>query len=371
MRQIIISAIGILILVGAIFISRSMANYNRPEAAKENRDKPTVFTQKVENKNIPINVTAGGNLAALNRVEIYAEVQGIFEESAHRFDPGTNYSKGSVLLRLNSDEHRANLRAQKSSLYNQLVTLLPDLRFDYADAFPKWEKYVMGFDVEAPLAALPAADSDREKLFIAGRNINTLWHNVKNLEERLAKYTIYAPFNGVLTEALVDKGTLIRSGQKLGTFIDPSMYELEVAVNAAYVDMLQAGKSVELHDVAHTGSWKGSVSRLNRLVDPGTQTVQAYIRVRGNELREGMYLEADLSARSESNAFELSRKLLVDNKKVFVVRDSTLELVTIDPVYFKDKTVVVRGLEDGVEVLSRSLPGAYEGMKVQVFEEGK
>ena len=73
-------------------------------------------------------------------------------------------------------------------------------------------------------------EDEKENYFITGRGILSGFYNVKNLEQRLSKYRLVAPFSGVLTEALVTEGTLIRSGQKLGEFIDPTVYELEVAI---------------------------------------------------------------------------------------------------------------------------------------------
>ncbi len=367
-RKIFISLIGIGIIALGLFGKSTLASKKKPEPEKAARAIPTVFTQKITNSSTPIAVTASGNLAARDRIEIFSEVQGIFEYSAHPFKPGINYRNGEVLLQLNSDEYRANLRAQKSTLYNQIVATLPDLRFDYPDAFQKWEDYVTSFDVEKPLRALPVMTSNKEKLFMAGRNINSTWFTVKNLEERLSKYTIYAPFDGVLTEAGLDKGVLVRPGQKLGEFINPSIYELEVAVNSSYVDLLKVGNTVTLNNVEGTNTWKGSVSRLNSLVDPNTQTIQAFIRVNGRGLREGMYLEARLTAKEEENTFEVSRKLIVENKKLFVLENDMLKLTEIEPVHFTEKTAVVRGLPDGTEILERMLPGAYDGMRVKRFE---
>jgi len=371
MRQIIISVLGILIIGLGYLGMQKLGNTKKPERKKEPRTIPTVFTQKVANSSTAIAVTASGNLAARDRIEIFSEVQGIFDFSAHAFKPGINYRSGEVLLELNSDEYRANLRAQKSTLYNQIVATLPDLRFDYADAFQKWQDYVTTFDVQKPLPPLPTITSDAEKLFIAGRNINSTWFTVKNLEERLSKYTIYAPFDGVLTEAALDKGVLVRSGQKLGEFINPSIYELEVAVNSSYVDLLNVGNKVTLNNVERTRTWEGRVSRLNSLVDPNTQTIQAFIRVNGSGLREGMYLEAELTAKKEDNTFEVSRKLIVENKKLFVLEGEKLNLTEIEPVHFTEKTAVIRGLQDGTEILERTLPGAYDGMTVKRFEDTK
>ncbi len=368
MRQIIISVVGLLIIALGFFGMQKMAATKKPEPEKEVRAVPTVFTEKVKNGSSPISVTASGNLSARDRIEIFSEVQGIFDYSAKQFKPGITFNQGAVLLRLNSDEFRANMRAQKSNLYNQIVALLPDLRFDYPDSFQKWQDYVNTFDVEKMIEPLPEPASDKEKLFIAGRNITSTWYNIKNLEERLTKYTIYAPFNGVLTQASIDKGALVRAGQKLGEFINPNIYELEVAVNSSYADLLKVGNSVSLSNIERTKTWNGTVNRLNSLIDPNTQTIQAFIRVNGQGLREGMYLEADLTAKNEENTFEVSRKLLTDNNKLFILEGGLLRLKEIEPVHFTEKTVVVRGLEDGTEILERNLPGAYDGMTVKQFQ---
>ncbi|MFK8010148.1 MAG: efflux RND transporter periplasmic adaptor subunit [Saprospiraceae bacterium] len=369
LRQIIISVLGILIIAAGFLAKQKMAANKKPEPEKEVRAVPSVFTQKVKNGSSSINITASGNLAARDRIEIFSEVQGIFDYSSNLFKPGVYYKKGAILMRLNSDEFRANLRAQKSNLYNQIVSLLPDLRFDYPDAFQKWQDYVNDFDVEQVLKPLPKFESDKEKLFIAGRNINSTWFNVKNIEERLTKYTIYAPFSGVLTEANIDKGALVREDKKLGEFINPNIYELEVSVNSSYADLLKTGNSVTLNNIERTKSWTGKVNRLNSLIDPNTQTILAFIRVSGKGLREGMYLEADLTAKNEENTFEVSRKLITDNNKLFVLDGDKLILKEIEPVHFTEKTVIVRGLADGTEILDRMLPGAYEGMTVKRFQK--
>lgn len=365
-RQIIISLAGIALIAGALWLQSILAATEKPEPPKVERPTPTVFTQSVQNGNTSITVTASGNLEARDRVDLFAEVQGIFEYSANSFKPGNYYKKGAVLLRINSDEARASLRAQKSTLYNQIVALLPDLRFDYPESLSQWEAYANAFDENKVLQALPTPVNEKEKLYIAGKNINSTWYNIKNLEERISKYTIYAPYNGVLTEALVNKGTLVRAGQRLGSFINPNIYELPVAVNSNYADLLKTGNTVTLHNVEHTKTWQGKVSRLNSLIDPSTQTLQAFIRVNGQGLREGMYLEADLTAKQEPNTVEVDRKLITDNNKLFFVQDSTLALATVDPVYFKENTVVVRGLPNGILLLKKTVPGAYEGMKVKI-----
>jgi multidrug efflux pump subunit AcrA (membrane-fusion protein) len=370
-RKIILAVLGIALIAGSVFIARNLAASKNTPKPKEKKQITSIFTETVKNESLPITVKASGNLMAKNRIELFAEVQGLFEQTGRIFLPGEHYSKGATLIKINSEEHRANIRSQKSNLYNQIVNFLTDLRLDYPESFDQWKTYVNDFDVNEPLKAFPEPVTEREKLFIAGRNIQTAYYNIKNLEERLDKYTIRAPFYGILTEALVDKGAVVRAGQKLGEFISPSVYELDVAINEGYAGLLSVGKTVDLYNINRTETWTGTVSRINGRVDPASQTVQVFIQVSGKNLREGMYLEADVKAREESNTYEVSRKLLFDENKLYVYQDSTLNIATVEPIFFKEKTVVVRGLEDGVQLLSRPIPGAYAGMKVSVFDSGK
>jgi multidrug efflux pump subunit AcrA (membrane-fusion protein) len=369
MRKLILFVIGLVILGGSVFIAKNIIENRQIPTPREKKIITSIFTQSVQNGNIPITVSTNGLLTARHRFELYSEVQGVFEASAGDFKPGAYYKEGSTLLRINSDEHRANLRAQKSTLFNQIVLLLPDLRLDYPESFASWEDYVKKFDLEGTLQPLPTPQSEREKLFISGRNIYAPYYMVKNLEERLLKYVIKTPYDGVLTEALVTTGTLIRSGQKLGEYINPNIYELQVPVNSSYADLVKVGQNVDLHNIEKTKSWNGKIIRINSIVDQATQSIQVFILVSGKDLREGMYLEADLEAREINEAFEIDRKLLVGENQVFYVRDTLLQVTTIDPVYYKDRTVVVKGLENGMRILARPVPGAFAGMTVQVLED--
>lgn len=371
MRKVISIGLGIILIAISVFVVKAMVAANQKPHQKAKKIVKTVFVDIVENKNIPITIKANGNLVAKNKIEIFSEVQGVLHTSSKEFKAGTSYKKGEIILKINNEEEYANLQAQKSNLYNTITSIMPDIRLDYSDEYEKWRAYLSGFDFDKPTPKLPATNSEKEKFFVSSRNIYTTYYNVKNLEVRLAKYIIRAPYNGILTEALVNPGSLVRQGQKLGEFINPSVYEMEVAINAAYIDLLQKGNVVKLFNLDNSKSWEGKIIRVNGKVDQASQTVKTFIGVSGNALKEGMYLEANLVAKQEQNAYEIARKLLVNNESVYVLKDSVLALVKVHPVYFKDKTVVIKGLKNGTKVLSKNVPGAYAGMAVKVFKENK
>ena len=369
MRKIISIVLGVLILAGAGFAAKYFIDNKKQPKPKFDKVVKTVYVEEVENKEIPIVITTSGNLVAKHKIDLYAEVQGVLKPSSKEFKAGTKYKRGESILNINSDEFYANLQSQKSNFYNSITSIMPDIRLDYPNEYQKWQSYLNSFDINKSIPKLPETNSEKEKYFISGRGINTAYYNVKNLEVKLGKYSLRAPYSGVLTEALVTPGTLVRNGQKLGEFIDPSVYEMEVSVNAEFSDLLKIGNSVSMSNLEKTKEYIGKVIRINGKVDANSQTIKAYIQLSHQDLKEGMYLEANLVAKSEKDAIEVSRKLLVDNRQLFIVKDSVLNLIDIKPIYFSNESAVIKGVENGTLLLSKPTPGAYDGMQVKILQD--
>ena len=369
MRKLILLGIGILIIVSAIFGAYIIIENNKKVQPKVDKVIKTVFVKTAINKTIPITIPTNGSLIAKNRLELYAEVQGVFQYTAHDFKVGQTYKKGETLISINSSEYYASVQSAKSNLYNLITSIIPDLRLDFPDYFPVWENYLKNFNMDKAVAPLPQMTDEKVNYFITGRGILSSYYNVKNLEQRLSKYSISAPFSGVLTEALVTKGTLIRPGQKLGEFIDTSVYELELSIGKTFSDFLKIGESVELNALEGNNTYIGHVTRINGKIDQETQTIKVFVEVKDDNLKEGMYLEAQLEAKDEPNAIKISRKLLVNNSEIFILRDSILDVIKVRPVYFTPNEVVIKDVPDNTQILSRSLPGAYSGMLVKAIKE--
>ena len=369
MRKLILTSIGVLIIIGALFGAYLIVEYSTKPKPKVEKVVKTVFVETAKNTTVPITIPTNGNLIAKNRLELYSEVQGVFQSSAHDFKAGQAYHKGESLININSGEYFASVQSAKSNLYNLITSIIPDLRLDFPEYFPVWQKYLESFNMDKSVAPLPVMEDEKVNYFITGRGILSSYYNVKNLEQRLSKYSIYAPFSGVLTEALVTKGTLIRPGQKLGEFIDTSVYELELAIGQTFSNLLQVGEPVKLNTLEGNETYVGHVTRINGKLDQATQTVKVFVEVEGDNLKEGMYLEAQLEAKDIQNAIRISRKLLVNNSEIFIVRDSILDLIQVNPVYFSPNDVVIKDVPENTQILSKPLPGAYAGMLVKVDQD--
>ncbi|WP_115462084.1 efflux RND transporter periplasmic adaptor subunit [Winogradskyella aurantiaca] len=371
LRKIILSFLGLALVIGSVFLSVYLVENKKRPKPRTTKIVKAVYVDTVANGTVPIRIEASGNLIARSRVELFAEVQGVFKPAKKLFRPGQIYKKGEALIRIDAAEYYASVQSAKSNLYNSIAAIMPDLRLDYPDVYDKWLTYLRSFDMEKSTPELPKMTSETENYFITGRGIVSSYYNVKNLEQRLSKYVISAPFNGILTNALVTEGSLVRNGQKLGDFIDTSAYEIEVAISKTYASMLKVGEEVSLTTLDGSSTYTGTVARINGSVDLTTQTITAFLQVAHPDLREGIYLEAEIAAKKETNAIQINRGLLFGNDQIFVVRDTLLDLIDVKPVYFSDKEVVVKGIPDGEVIVSKPVPGAYAGMVVKPVQSAR
>ena len=365
------------IVVGILLIAAGFYGYQQMSAAKaapETKEKPvrlrTVQTAPVRNTTIPATLDVQGQLQAFDKVQLYTEVGGMFERSAKSFKVGSYYPKGSVIAEIDDQEARLSLLSAKANLQNAITAIMPDLKIDYPQSFPQWEAYLRSFDVNRAVQPFPAAVNEQEKMFVASRNLFTQYYTIQSQEERLSKYTVYAPFSGELTIANTNVGAVVSPGQPLGTLMNTSSYELAATVSLADLAYLQPGSTVQLYSEDVAGNWKGKVRRISNQVDPGTQTVTVFVGVSGRNLREGMYLKGEAEGSAIDNATIIDRDMLVDQGSVYVVRDSLLALEPVEVVKYTDDRVIIRGLSDGTPLLADKVPGAFEGMKVKVDRGG-
>jgi len=364
MRKIILFVVGLVVLLVSVYVTYTL--YNRPKEIKKANDltyKP-VTVDTVINKTIPVTISTNGIAVATNKFDLFSEVEGVFRYSSKTFRAGQRFKKGQILLSINAEEFKANVISARSEFFNVLVSVIPDIKLDFPDEFSAWQSYLNTFDVEKTVKPLPTT-SQQLKYFITGRGIFSSYYNIKNLETRLGKFTIRAPFDGVLSEAVINPGTLVRPGQRLGEFIQPTSYEVEISLQKSVIPFVKENDTVKLKALDNTLTTKGIITRINNQIDQQTQTIQVFVMVEDDGVQEGQYLSAEIEAQTIQNAVEINRSLLKNSNQVFIVKDSLLSYRTVQPIYFYDQKAIVKGLNDGDVIMTSNLSSAYPGMLVK------
>ena len=356
-----VSAIVVIALILSTLLSNQKQTMKRRPVA--NNQKPLKI-MTVQNDDITISLSLGGRLYALDKADIFAEVSGILLQTPMRFKEGTHFDKEEPLIKIDDSVYKNNVLAQKSSLLNQLTLFLPDFAIDFPESASQWEQYLASFDISRSLLPLPEPANEQEKYYIASRNIYTQFYSIKSMEATLAKYSIRAPYNGVVTESNINPGTLVRIGQKLGEFTSIEAYEMEAFAGLHEYQHLSIGQKVRLTCEDVPGEFEGRIQRINEIIDESSQTVKIYISTRDPRLREGLYMTAHVKTNPIKNAVRIPRGALVGQDQFWMIKDSALALTRAWITGDEGNDLIVQGLADGMQIINEPPANVFVGMEV-------
>ena len=365
---------GVLILFVGFFMMQSLIGMKQSPSVTlpETMARP-VRTTVVINTQVTPKVPVEGRVQAWNRIDLFAEVNGVLSLMGEDFREGKSFKEGEVILNLDDSESRSNLKSARS-VYLQLVTgMLASIQVDFPERIKVWEQYVESIDVTKALPSLPTPESKREEYFIVNRGVQASFYSIKASEERVSKFTVRAPFDGFVAQALVKPGALVRAGQPLGLFVGTDVYEIQTAVHSRYLATIKIGDKVIFHDENDLVVAEGKVDRIAGNVNASTQSATVFCKVRASEnrqdqMRDGRYLSGFIESSEIENAFEVQRNLIDGEEKVFVVNSNELAKMSVVQEFRSIETAIVSGMPNGTLILSDPVTGAYLGMPVSVGE---
>ncbi len=363
-RKWILFVLGFIVIALSFQLSKIIIESNPPPRKKAGNTIKEVYTLKVVNGQYQVKIPSEGILRAYNRIQITSRVQGLMQAIKPLFKPGQEYRSGQVIVQIESAEFLANVISQRAALYNLITSILPDLNLDFPESYEIWNEYLKSFDLQETVPELPKMDN-QVRLFVSGRGVISSYYSLQNLEKTLSFYKIKAPFSGVLVQANVTEGSLIRPGQLLGEFIAPVDYELMVALPKSYLSNIEKDAQVNVKSIDTGQEFTGIVSRINAKVNTKTQSVEVYIRIRDESLKDGMYMEADIDAITFNEVYALDRGLLNGSQEIFIVKDNKLNLRKVNPIHFTETLAIIEGLSDGEEIIAQPIIGAYSGMEIK------
>ena len=365
---------GFLILfVGFLMMQSLIGMKQSPSVTLPETMARPVRTTVVLNTQVTPKVPVEGRVQAWNRIDLFAEVNGVLSLMGEDFREGKSFNEGEIILNLDDSESRSNLKSARS-VYLQLVTgMLASIQVDFPERIEVWEQYVESIDVTKTLPSLPAPESKREEYFIVNRGVQASFYSIKASEERGSKFTVRAPFDGFVAQALVKPGSLVRAGQPLGLFVGTDVYEIQTAVHSRYLATVKIGDKVRFNDEHDIVVAEGKVDRIAGNVNASTQSATVFCKVRASansqdQMRDGRYLSGFIESSEIKNAFEIQMNLIDGEGKVFVINSNELDKMSVVQEFRSIETAIVSGIPNGTLILSDPITGSYLGMPVSVGE---
>lgn len=372
MRRKIIVVVSIIAILLIAFMAMSYfsAQKESPETVIPKDVARKVKAMPVKYEPVAYTINATGRLGSQSYVDIIAEVQGEILPGSVSLKKGQRFKKGDLLIRIYDEITDYNLKAAKSRFQNSIANILPDFKIDFPDDYDKIKGFFDKVKINEPMPPLPEINSDKERIFLASRNILNDYFNIKSSEIQLAKHSIYAPFSGTFTEVMLEVGSIANPGSRLARIINTGMLELEVPIPVHDVKWINKGDHIVARSEDGTGEWNGKVVRKADYVDRNTQSVSVFISLQNhgdNPLFEGQYLRASFDGEITGNAMEIPRRAVFNSNEVFIVTDSTLQKAEVNILKINQQTMIFNGLQEGVNVIVEPLINVVEGTVVDIY----
>jgi membrane fusion protein, multidrug efflux system len=353
-------------LFGGVLITVGCAD--KPKAAA--RDAVPVVVATVEQKTVPLQLRAIGNVEAFSSVAIKAQISG--QLNAVHFREGQDVRKGQLLFTIDRRPFEADLsRAQATLAKDEAEAANAKSMASRAEKL--FEEGVMAREQRDQLVA--AAES-------AQATVRADRAAVQNAKVSLGYTTIYSPINGRTGTLLVHPGNLVKENDAssvLTTINEISPIYVNFALPERYLPELKrflaAGKirvdAMPPHQERPIA--QGTVTFIDNAVDPttGTIKVKATFENGDRQLWPGQFLDVVLTLARQPNAITVPSVAVqtgIQGQYVYVVKsDSTVENRTVAVARtFGQESVIEKGLQAGERVVTDGQVRLQPGAKVDI-----
>ncbi|MCB0806341.1 MAG: HlyD family efflux transporter periplasmic adaptor subunit [Bacteroidales bacterium] len=371
-RKTLVSLLAVVILFIAAWAFSGMLSgmAEKPEDKQKEDIKLFVKTEKVAYSTNEAMIVETGRLSSQQTVDLSAEVQGEILPGEVTLREGTKFRKGTLLVKIFDEEARNNLKASKSRFMNGIASILPDIRIDFSDSYQKYLDFFNSIEIDQPLPDLPQTDTDKEKVFLASRNILNDFYNIKSAEVRLSKYRLYAPFDGTFTAVYLEPGSVANPGSRIASLIRTDKLELEVPVRIEDAYWIETGDKVAVSTKDRHIEWNGTVVRKSDFMDPASQSITVYVSLTqetGKTLFPGQYLRAEFAAKTIDNSMKIPRNAIFNKNRIFLVNDGVLTEHKIDVLKSGETWTLINGAPEGADLVVEPLVNAKAGHKAEIL----
>ena len=366
-------AIGVVAILALAVFAKEILAGQKEEVKKPPKPeaKRYVKTTKVAYESIPTELVAFGRVNSSLPLDLITEVSGKILSGSIPLKEGQRFAKGTLLFKIDNTEAKLRLQASKSNFLKDIASILPDLKIDYSESYDAWQEYFNSIDVEKPLPELPKYKNNKEKTYLATKNIFNAYYTIKSNEVNLNKHNVYAPFSGTIAQVQLQVGSYANPGSKVAKVSKSSNLELKVAVEPNDIRWVKQGSTVDVTTEDESQKWKGRVIRIGDILNTNTQALDVFIQLTPSKdkIYEGMYLKAIMPGTKIGKGMEIPRNALVNENNVYTLQDSLLKIKPIEVHKLNNETAIISGLQEGAELITEPIIGAYEDMKIFRIED--
>ena len=218
----------------------------------------------------------------------------------------------------------------------------------------------------------------------AKTSYNSQKNATRQLKKQLGKFTIRAPFSGIIDNVFKEKGTVVAPGPGAEIFriINLSNMYIETDVPENYISSIKKNKMVEVNFPILGRSYDTSIRQVGNFINPSNRTFRIEVGIPNldGEIKPNLTAKLRLNDYSNSNAILIPQSIISENAKgqqfIYVVKDNKeknqvyAERLVIETGKTNgDFIEVTKNLDANVEVILEGARSVNNGQVVKVINK--
>ncbi len=319
---------------------------------------PLITALKVEGQKFVHFVELQGDVTTRQNVLVYPEVAGTLTKV--HVEEGDNVKKGQLLATIDD-----------GGLSNQLIQMKTQLAL--AETTYERQKRLWEQEIGSEIQYLQSKT-----------NYESQKAAVDQMESQLAKFSIRAPFAGVVDDVVKDQGTVVAPGgpgSEVFRVINLSNMYIETAVPETYITSVTKGKQVKVFFPVLNESMESYVRETGNFINPNNRSFTVEIPV----TNKSGNVKPNLTARVHINDYEKEGALLIPQSAISENSEGEQYAYTVtdigsDNVAFAKKTIittgktqgdiieVLSGIDDGESIIIEGARSVKDGQEVKILK---
>lgn len=325
----------------------SPATENENAGDGEDDDPVPVEVFEVRPEVLESEIETTGELRANEQVDLRSEASGRIV--GLHFDEGQRVKAGELLVKVDDADLQAELRRVRA------------------------QKTLAQRREERSRALLEESTISQAVYDEANSQLQVLGAQEEELEARIRKTEVRAPFDGVVGLRAISEGSYVTPAQSIASLQNLDPIKIDFAVPEKYTGEIGPGDRLEFTVTGSSEVFAGKVYAVEPRIDPETRTVQVRARARNTSKRllPGAFARVRLVIDTESGALSVPAIALVPSAEashVFVVDDDgRAEKRTVRTARrTEDRVQITDGLAPGDRVIVSGVQQVKPGTRVEV-----
>jgi RND family efflux transporter MFP subunit len=290
-----------------------------------------------------------GNFAPFQQVAVMSEAAGKIVQL--HFDNGTAVTAGATLAAIDNDLLKIQLETTKINL-------------------AKGEN-----DLKRLTNLVGEGGITQQQIDDAKLGIENLKAQIKSIEKQIAMAYVKAPISGIVSNKMVEKGSLVAPSMQLATITNVSRLKFQAYLTEEQVVTVKKGQKINLKmDLFPDKTFDGIVNFIDVNAGPTRRfLVEIELANPSGALKSGMTGTAFFQGGASREVLAIPREAIVgslQDAKVYLVTEGKAVLRTIETgLVFADKVQVRNGLQEGETIVVSGQINLEDGKEIQVAEK--